>query len=190
MNVTTLDQTVYVITNEDGCVTVTTQQDINQYLEDVIAGTNISIDKSNPKKPRINASAASATWGSITGTLSDQTDLQSALNAKQDLVTRVSSVTSSATVTLNCDSYDMLKVTAQAEALIIANPTGTPTEGQMIVYRIKDNGTARALSFGNQFRSIGFTLPTTTVLGKTMYIPCVRNFTDTKWDVINVVQET
>ncbi len=31
--------------------------------------------------------AGSAAWGSITGTLSDQTDLQNALNAKQNALT-------------------------------------------------------------------------------------------------------
>ena len=93
------------------------------------------------------SSSSSSVWGSITGTLSNQTDLQTALNAKQDLVTRVQSITSSATVTPNCDSYDMVKVTAQAAGLTLANPTGTPTEGQMMVIRIKDDGTARSITF-------------------------------------------
>ena len=38
------------------------------------------------------ASGGSATWGSITGTLSSQTDLQSALNAKQDTLVSATNI--------------------------------------------------------------------------------------------------
>lgn len=105
------------------------------------------------------------------------------------LTARVQSVTSSATVTPNSDTDDLVIITAQAASLIIANPTGTPTEGQALLIRIKDNGTARAVSFGSEYRAIGITLPTTTVLSKTMYLGCVRNVADTKWDVIGLSQE-
>jgi hypothetical protein len=40
----------------------------------------------------ISASAAGATWGGITGTLSSQTDLQNALNAKQDTLVSGTSI--------------------------------------------------------------------------------------------------
>lgn len=105
------------------------------------------------------------------------------------LVTRVNSITSASTVTPNADYYDFIKITAQAEALTLANPSGTPTEGQAMVIRIKDNGTARAISYGSEYRAIGVTLPTTTVISKTMYLAMVRNATDSKWDVIGVSQE-
>jgi hypothetical protein len=55
--------------------------------------------------------------------------------------------------------------------------------------RIKDNGTARSLGYGANFRAMGVTLPTTTVLGKTLYIGSVWNSTDSKWDVLAVGQE-
>lgn len=42
------------------------------------------IDKYGKIKSLISGGGGSATWGTITGTLSSQTDLQSALNAKQD----------------------------------------------------------------------------------------------------------
>lgn len=41
----------------------------------------VDLGKSKP------ASGGGETWGSITGTLSDQTDLQNALNSKQDTLT-------------------------------------------------------------------------------------------------------
>lgn len=57
---------------------------------EIDAGSNVTItadDTANPKKITINSTGGGGgggTWGSITGTLSDQTDLQNALNAKAD----------------------------------------------------------------------------------------------------------
>ena len=96
---------------------------------------------------------------------------------------RVQSVASSATVTHNWDSYDATHITAQAAGLTLANPTGTPTDGQPAVIRIKDNGTARAIGYGTQFRAIGVTLPTATVASKTLYLGGFWNAADSKVDV-------
>lgn len=95
---------------------------------------------------------------------------------------RVYSVTTTATLTVNVDSYDQANVTALASALTIANPTGTPSDGQGLLIRIEDNGTSRALTFGAQFRAFGTALPTATTLGKIMYIGAFWNALDSKWD--------
>lgn len=100
----------------------------------------------------------------------------------------IQSVTSAATVTPTF-SDDMVKVTAQATALALANPTGTAIPGLGMVIRIKDNGTARAISYGSQYRAIGVVLPTTTVISKTLYLAMIYNSDDTKWDVLAVGQE-
>jgi hypothetical protein len=99
------------------------------------------------------------------------------------------SIVSAGTVTPDSDSDEIIVITAQAEALAIANPTGSPEEGQAMLIRIKDNSSARAISFGAIYRQIGTTLPTTTVVDKTLYIGIVYNAADTKWDVISVNQE-
>ena len=96
---------------------------------------------------------------------------------------RVQSVASSATVTAT-SLNDLVKITAQAAALTLANPTGTFAEGQALIFRIKDNGTARAITFGANFRAVGVTLPTTTTISKTTYVGCIYNSTDNKFDVI------
>jgi len=101
---------------------------------------------------------------------------------------RVQTVTSSATVTPT-SLDDEVVITAQAAALLLANPSGTSGQGQVILIRIKDNGTARAITYGSEYRAIGFTLPSTTVLSKTLYLAMVRNTTDTKWDVLSAIQE-
>lgn len=101
-----------------------------------------------------------------------------------DLQTRVRSTTSTATLTPNVSLYDMDVITAQAEALVIANPTGTPSNGNAYIVRVKDNATARAISFGNKYRAIGAALPTTTTTSKEIYIPFVYNSTADKYDVL------
>ena len=97
-------------------------------------------------------------------------------------------VTSAATVTTTF-SDDIVKITAQAAALTLANPTGTAIPNLGLVIRIKDNGTARAITYGTQYRAIGVTLPTTTVVSKTLYLALIINATDTKWDVLAVGAE-
>ena len=84
---------------------------------------------------------------------------------------------------------DIVKITAQAAGLTLANPTGTWAEGQGLVYRIKDNGTARSISYGAKFRAIGVTAPTTTVISKTLYIGVIYNSTDDKFDIVSTAQE-
>lgn len=100
----------------------------------------------------------------------------------------IQAVTSSATVTPTF-ADDLVKITAQAAALALANPTGTAIPGHGIAIRIKDNGTARAISYGTQYRAVGVTLPTSTVLGKVLYLGMVYNSDETKWDVLAVAQE-
>lgn len=99
-------------------------------------------------------------------------------------IPNVQSVVSSSTVTPNADTDDEVVITAQAESLTIANPTGTPSNGQAMIIRLLDNGTARSITFGSQYRAIGVTLPTTTVISKLIYIGCIYNSASTNWDVI------
>ena len=86
---------------------------------------------------------------------------------------RVWSQVSVATLTINADYWDVATLTAQAAALTVAAPTGTPSLMQPLIITIKDNGTARAITWNAAFRAIGVTLPTTTVISKTHYIGCV-----------------
>jgi hypothetical protein len=116
--------------------------------------------------------------GTFSGTSSGtNTGDQTFLNA------RVQTVTSSATVT-PVSTNDLVIITAQATGLTLANPTGTFTEGQALMIRIKDNATARTIAFDTNYRAIGVTLPTTTVISKTMYLGIIYNATDGKWDII------
>jgi hypothetical protein len=84
---------------------------------------------------------------------------------------------------------DLYVRTALSAAIAINAPTGSPTVGDRLAFRLKDNGTGRALTWNAIFRAIGVTIPTTTVANKTTYVRAIYNTTDTKWDVINVNTE-
>ncbi len=110
----------------------------------------------------------------------------------KSITARVGSTTSSATPSINTDDYDQYNITALATDItsLSSNLSGTPSDGQSILIRIKDNGTARAITWGASWRAIGVTLPTTTVINKTMYIGARYNVTDSKWDVLTVNLES
>ncbi len=102
----------------------------------------------------------------------------------------VSSIASAgATLTVNADTTGTVVITAQDAGLTIALPTGSPVEGQKLIIRIKDDGTARSIAYNAIFRAVGITLPTTTVVNKVLYLGCIFNSAETKWDVVAVAQE-
>lgn len=118
-------------------------------------------------------------------------DAATATYTNKRITKRAGSTTSTATLTYDSDAYDVYTITAQAAALSLANPSGTPTDGQPILIRVKDNGTARALTWsGSQWLAVGVDLPTTTVSGKWLVILAVWEDTADRWHVVHVGQET
>ena len=101
----------------------------------------------------------------------------------------VNEATTSGFLIINSDEETMSILTAMSTATSISSPTGTPVQGQKLTFRFKDDGTARALTWNAIFRAIGLTLPTTTTANKTIYIGCIYNSTETKWDVIAIKEE-
>jgi hypothetical protein len=100
----------------------------------------------------------------------------------------VSGTTSAASITPAANDFQY-NVTALAVDTTINAPSGTPTAGFKQILRIKDNGVARTISWNSIFRAVGVTLPTTTVINKTLYVGYMWNSTDSKWDVMAVSQE-
>ena len=137
-----------------------------------------------------NGTSAMTTVTAPNGTVVGTTDTQTLTNKR--INPRVSSTTSTATLTVNSDSFDQAVLTAQAVALSVAAPTGTPVNGQKLTLRFKDNATAQTISWtttSGGFRVIGCTLPTTTVISKVIYIGCIYNSDETFWDVVSVGQQ-
>jgi hypothetical protein len=96
---------------------------------------------------------------------------------------------SASSVTPDVSVGDIYAFTALAAALTINAPIGTPTDGDKLIFRILDNGTARALTWNATYTVIGVTLPTTTTISKTTYVGCIYNANNTRWDVIAVTTQ-
>jgi hypothetical protein len=97
---------------------------------------------------------------------------------------RTSSTASTATLTPDISAFDQYNLTAQAVGLTVAAPTGTPVDGNKLIIRILDNGTPQTINWNGTYTAIGMTLPTTTTANKMIYVGCVYNSTNTRWDVI------
>jgi len=130
-------------------------------------------------------------YGDGSNTRTVVTEDQSATMTNKRVTPRVSTETSSATPTINTDNVDMHTITALAAAItsMTTNLSGTPTNGQKLIIRFKDDGTARAITWGASFASRGATLPTTTVISKTMYVGLIWNSTASTWDCVAVSTE-
>ena len=156
--------------------------------------TNKTIDTAGPNTIKVNGNTLAATAGTATVTLPNSTDTLVG-RATTDTLTnkrvtkRVTSVASSATPTPDVSTTDQYNLTALAAAAAFGIPTGTPTDGQKLIIRIKDNATARALTWDAIYRAVGADLPSTTVISKTTYVGCIYNTADTKWDVVASVTQ-
>lgn len=102
------------------------------------------------------------------------------------ITARVTTIASSSTPTPDGDASDMFTVTALAAGATFSAPTGTPTDGQKLLIRILDNGTARSLAWNAIYRAgTDVALPNTTTLSKTMYVLFVYNGASTTWDLMS-----
>lgn len=97
--------------------------------------------------------------------------------------------TTSGTITPAGNTSDQYEILGLTGNITIAAPSGTPTAGQKLVLRIKDNGSNRGITWtttSGAYRAIGTLLPTSTVAGKVTYVGCIYNATDGYWDVVGV----
>jgi hypothetical protein len=79
-------------------------------------------------------------------------------------------------------------LTALNVAPTFSAPSGSLTDANILNIRIKDNGTARVLSWnGIYIASPDLPLPTTTILGKTMYLTFKYNSATPGWNLIGMV---
>jgi len=94
----------------------------------------------------------------------------------------------------NSNSYDEIVLTGIANSLTISADSGSPVQGQTVVFRLKDAGTSQTLTWTQSgtgsFRQVGAFLPAATTANKTSYIGAIYNSTDGYWDVVAVTTQT
>ena len=95
----------------------------------VVAGTNVTVDNTDPRNPVVSATVegGAAVWGGITGTLSDQTDLNSALSGKAASDHVHTGVYEPADATILKDADIGVSVAAQSHTHTISQITDFPT---------------------------------------------------------------
>lgn len=104
---------------------------------------------------------------------------------------RITSIVSNANPTFNTDDCDVVDITAQAAdiASMTTNMTGTPTSRQKLLVCIKDDGTARAITWGAGFVSKGTALPTSTTAGKLLTVAFLYSSVSSVWGCVGINQE-
>jgi len=110
----------------------------------------------------------------------------------QPLTRAVVASGTSGTLTPNSDTTDIFNAFALDGTTTLDVPSGTPIDGQRLILRLRDDGTARALTWtttSGGYRVIGTTLPSTTTISKLLYVGCVYNSTDSFWDVVAVTTQ-
>jgi len=69
------------------------------------------------------------------------------------------------------------------------NLSGTPTNFQKLIFRIKDNGTSRSITWGSDFEAKGVALPTATTMSKVLTVGFIYDTVTSKWGCVASVEE-
>lgn len=129
--------------------------------------------------------------GNVDNTSDTTKNAATATLTNKRITKRVTTIASSATPTINTDNCDAVTITALATAItsMSSGLSGTPSNFDSLIIRIKDDGTARAIAWGTSFASRGATLPTTTTLGKVTTVGFFYNSVTSTWDCVAAVTE-
>jgi hypothetical protein len=97
-------------------------------------------------------------------------DVAGKIRASNGFVKRINALTVAAAVyTPNADTTDIATISSPTAAYTIANATGTPIDGQQLMFRILSGTTAYGITWGSQYLASGAAaLPTTGVASKTI----------------------
>lgn len=129
------------------------------------------------------AGALSAASAAISGNLTVGGNIE--VTGTQRVIPQ--STASGGTITPTAQIYD---VTALAVPATIAVPSFSTANGMSLILRIKDNGTARALTFASGYSNVsGLDTPTTTVANKLLTIGAIYNSATSKWEIQGISQQ-
>jgi hypothetical protein len=133
---------------------------------------------------------------SRTITLPDATTTMVGTDATQTLTNKritqrsLAAASASGTITPDSDTFDQVNYLLTGTSTF-AVPSGTPTNGQRLSIRLFASSTQTVswTTTSGGYRIIGTTLPTSVPAGKTIYVGCVWNSTDSFWDVVAVATQ-
>ena len=181
----------------EGVWTVTHMIDLIDFLEVSHASDGTMKSGTTFASPVINTAISGTAFldqDDMSDNSATKVSSQQAIKAYADSLggRRTTTEASSGTPTINTDNTDIHTITALAAAItsMTTNLSGTPVNGQKIIIRILDDGTARAITWGSSFASRGATLPTITVLSKYQYNGFIYNSTTSTWDLVATVNES
>lgn len=98
------------------------------------------------------------------------------------------STTTASTYAINVALLDAVSITSLATTITFSI-TGTPVDFQKLTIRIKDNGTAKGITWPVNFINRGAVLPATTIGGKMVNVGVIYNTALLTWDCVAVSQE-
>lgn len=179
----TLTDKVMVIdvsTNPDSLKESTLQEFLN-VLTSLTAKTSL-VDAD--QLPMVDSAASNVakkiTWANVLATTGTFTNKR--------ITKRAVVVAQSATPTINTDNADIVTITGLAQAItsLTTNLSGTPTDGQMLLMKITDNGTARAITPGASFAGTTAYAITalTTVISKELKLLWMYSSAVSKWELV------
>lgn len=102
---------------------------------------------------------------------------------------RISTTTSASSLTPSLSTANEYEYTALAANLTINAPTGTPVDGEKLLFIFKDNGTSRTLTWNATFVAVGVTIPTATTISKVTLVGARYSAARTRWEVFATVTE-
>lgn len=104
---------------------------------------------------------------------------------------RVTYITTDATPSYSVETADAVNITALAENItsMTSGQIGTPYDFQRLIFRIKDNGSSRTISWGSLFANKGATAPTSTTVNKLHTVTFEWDDVTGKWGCIDAKVE-